>query len=54
MAVVGLERTSYEVDENEGSVEVCAVIIFPLIDCPVVLPFDVGFTTSDNTAGIHV
>ena len=28
-AVVGFERTEYTVDEDEGSVEVCVVLISP-------------------------
>ena len=55
VVVVGLEETSYEVVENESvMVEVCAVISFPLIDCPVDQSFNVSFSTNDNTAGIYM
>ena len=51
-AVVGLERTIYSIFEDVGVVEVCAIVYSPTIDCPIVFPFDVSLSTSDNTAGI--
>ena len=50
-AVVGLERRLYIVSEDVGLVEVCAIVYSPTIDCPIAFPFDVGLSTSDNTAG---
>ena len=52
VAVVGLERTFYNVSEDVGLVEVCAIVYSPTIVCPINFPFDVSLSTSDNTAGI--
>ena len=49
---MGLERTLYSVSEDVGVVEVCAIVYSPTIDCPIIFPFDVSVSTSDNTAGI--
>ena len=35
VAVVGLDRTTYNVSENVGVVEVCAIVYSPDIDCPI-------------------
>ena len=51
-AVVGLENTFYEVSEDAGSVEVCAIVYSPSIDCPIVFPFNISLSTINNTAGI--
>ena len=51
MAVVGLEQTFYQVGEDEGFVEVCAVVISPVNTCPINFPFNVGLVTRDGTAG---
>ena len=51
MATVGLERTMYTVSEDEGMVEVCAVVFFPSGSCPIQFPFDIRLETSDGTAG---
>ena len=52
VAVVGLERTFYQVSEDVGVVELCAVVYEPNnIDCPITFPFDVHLSTSDNSAG---
>ena len=51
MAVVGLERTFYQVSENVGVVEVCAVVRNPTIMCPISFPFAMRFSTADGTAG---
>ena len=55
-AVVGLERTFYQVSENVGVVEVCAIvyspnITCPNITCPIGFPFDVRLRTRDGSAG---
>ena len=50
-ARVGLEQTFFNVIESVGVVEVCAIITFPSINCPVEFPFDVGLSTEDGTAG---
>ena len=49
---MGLERTSFNVSETVGVVEVCAIVYSPTIDCPFNFPFDVSLSTSDNTAGM--
>ena len=53
MAVVGLEKTFYQVTENVGMVEVCAFVDSPNITCLITFPFDVNLSTSDIT-GTHV
>ena len=49
---MGLERTFYNVSEDVGVLEVCAIVYSPTITCPIALPFDVSLSTSDSTAGI--
>ena len=51
VAVVGLERTFYQVSENVGVVEVCAVVYSPVIECPIQFSFNLQLTTSDGSAG---
>ena len=53
MAVVGLERTFYEVMEEVGVVEVCVIVYQPDggITCPIAIPFNVSLSTLDGTAG---
>ena len=51
---MGLERTFYNVSEDVGVVEVCAIVYSPTIVCPIAFPFDVSLSTSDNTAGIFL
>ena len=51
--VVGLERTFYQVSEDVGVVEVCAIVYSPTIDCPIEFPFDVRLSTRDGSAGKH-
>ena len=50
-AVVGLEQVQYSVNEEDGVIEVCAVVSSPDIDCPVDFSFKVKFFTADVTAG---
>ena len=38
-AVVGLERTFYQVSEDVGVVEVCAIVYNPSGACPITFPF---------------
>ena len=55
---MGLESVSYEVSEDAGVVEVCAVVYDALvakangtdIPCPVNFAFDVSFSTSISTS----
>ena len=49
--MVGLERTFYQVSEDVGVVEVCAIVYSPEIDCPIAFPFDVSLRTVDGSAG---
>ena len=53
MARVGFEETVYRTDETSGSVELCAVVYEPAIDCPIEFDFNVTFETMDGTAGTH-
>ena len=50
-AVVGLERTFYNVPEDVGVVEVCVIVYVPSGSCPIAFPFDVSFSTNDGSAG---
>ena len=54
MAVVGLERTFYQVSEGVGYVLVCAVVIRPdeNTDCPIGFAFEVELSTINGSAGI--
>ena len=49
MCVVGLERTSYQVPENVGVVEVCAIIYGA--HCSINFSFNVSLSTNDGSAG---
>ena len=51
-AMVGLEQTFLRVGKNEGYVELCAIVSFPEISCPIEFPFNVSLSTADGTAGI--
>ena len=47
-----LERTFYEVSELVGVVEVCTIVYMPaVVVCPIQFPFNIMFSTTDNTAG---
>ena len=50
---VGLERTLYQVSEDVGAVNVCAIINFysSNVDCPVPFSFDINLLTGDGSAG---
>ena len=41
----------YTVSEDEGMVEVCAVVFFPSGSCPIQFPSDIRFATGGGTAG---
>ena len=49
--VVGLEHTSYTVDEDDCRVVVCALILNSEEECPFQFPFNVKLSTTDGTAG---
>ena len=51
VAVVGLERTFYQVSENVGVVEVCAIVYSPEGDCPIEFLFDVNLIITNGRAG---
>ena len=46
VAVVGLERTCYQVSEDVNVVEVCAIS-----NGSITFPFNVSLSTSDGSAG---
>ena len=52
-AVVGLERTLYQVSEDVGVVEVCAIIYHPNVTCPIEFPFTVNLTTNGSAGNTH-
>ena len=49
---MGLEKTFYQVSEDVGVVEVCAIVYSPTIFCPISFPFNVSLSTGDDSAGI--
>ena len=48
--MIGLETTSYSVDEDDGEVEVCANTT-SFRSCPFPFAFNVTLSTNDDTAG---
>ena len=50
--VVGLEQTLYEVDEDAGMVQVCAVIMNPPSDQPLPISFTLFANTFGGTASM--
>ena len=52
--MVELERTLYEVSEDVGVVEMCAVVSSTSIECSVTVPFEVILSTSDSSAGTYI
>ena len=48
--MVGLERTCYEVTENVGAVNVCAVVYSPNVLCPIDYAFNVSLSVCEGTA----
>ena len=50
-AFVGQEQTFFLVMENLGVVELCINVLYPVIDCPIAVPFYVILSTDDETAG---
>lgn len=49
MAVVCLEKTFYQVSEDVGAVEVCAIVDGS--SCPVNFAFDISLSTHNDSAG---
>ena len=50
-ARIGFEERFYQVNETSGTVELCAVVFEPDVDCPIEFAFNVTFETSDISAG---
>ena len=51
MARVGFEETFYRANEGGGTVEICAIVYEPNIECPIEMKFNVTFETRAETAG---
>ena len=51
VAVVGLDSTFYQVSEDVGVVEVCAIVRSPGIECPIQFPFEVTLTITNGSVG---
>ena len=50
---VQMEHTTYQVSEDGGSIEVCAIIVNNhTAECPVNFPISVRLSSSDGDAGI--
>ena len=41
---------TYQVSEDVGVVEVCAIVYSPSGICPITIPFDVALSTLDGTS----
>ena len=54
VATVGLEMTSYSIQEDGVMIYVCAEVLEPDLQCPALFPFNVTFTTDDDSAGIII
>ena len=50
-ATVGFEKTFYQVNESAETVEICAVVHEPDIECPIQMDFDVTFETRNEAEG---
>ena len=50
-AVVGLEKTFYCISEDAVQIEVCAIVYFPVLECPIDFAFAIGYYTRDDSAG---
>ena len=51
VAVVGLESTIHQVSEDVGEVEVCAIVLSPLNECPIEFSFNISLSTEHKSAG---
>ena len=51
-AEVGLELTSFTVSDSAGSVELCATVFSPSIQCPIQFPFPIFLTVSNSRTGM--
>ena len=49
VALVGLEQTTYQVDEGTCEVEVCVEVNTTSQECAIPFPFNITFTTVDGT-----
>ena len=54
VAMVGLQQTVYQVDEDAGSIEVCVEIQTTSQECIFPSPFGINFTTSDITGTANI
>ena len=50
-AVISLEQTFFRVSEDVRVVELCANIIFHVIDIPINYPIEIRLSTVDGVAG---
>ena len=53
-ATVGWGMTSYTIQEDGVMIYVCAEVFEPDLPCPALFPFNVTFTTDDDSAGIII
>ena len=49
--MVGLDKTRYEISEEEMELEVFVIVRVPDIHCPVTFPFNVTLHTEQNDTG---
>ena len=53
-ATIGFESTNYTVNENQGQVNICVAVLDPKIQMPASFPFQVEFSTANETAGLFL
>ena len=51
VARIGLENSEYTVNENEGTMRVCAIVEIPDVPCGINFAFNVSLHTTDMSAG---
>ena len=53
-ATIGFENTGYTFNENQGQVNICVAVLDPKIRMPASFPFQVEFSTTNETAGLFL
>ena len=51
VAKVGLDSTFYKVDEDVGTLKVCAAVKKAIDICHIQFPFNISLSTRDGSAG---
>ena len=51
--MVGLETTCYEVSEDVGAVNVCAVVYSPNVSCPIDFTFSIRLSVCEDSCSVN-